>query len=797
MNKQNIPVLPLRDIVIFPHMVAPLFVGRKPSVNALNHVMNKDKKILLVTQKNSDVDNPKPDNLYKVGTLAKVLQMLKLPDGTIKVLVEGMERVKINSFISSSDFLAADFSLLNIKNKNNTNIKALTKIIIEQFESYQKINKKISAELINNTKNYSDYNKLADVVIANLNINISQKQELLEIISLENRLDKIYGYLVAEIDAMQIEKKIKGRVKRQMEKTQKEYYLNEQMKAIQKELGDNDDLDDISEIEKKLKEINLTVEAQDKCNSELKKLKNMSPMSAEATVIRNYLDWIISIPWANPSEISKNINKAKGILEDDHYGLDKVKDRILEYLAVQKRIEKIKGPILCLVGPPGVGKTSLGKSIASATGRSFIRMSLGGIRDEAEIRGHRKTYIGSMPGRFIQAMKKSKTSNPLILLDEIDKLGSDWRGDPSSALLEVLDPEQNNKFNDHYLELDYDLSDVMFVCTANTLNIPPALLDRMEIIRIPGYTEKEKNQIAKRYLVPKQIKNNGLKNSEINFSTTTLNQIIRHYTREAGVRGLEKEISKICRKSVKDLETTIKKKIILDKKNLEKYLGVERFRNSEIEKKNLVGITNGLAWTEVGGEILSIEVLLSLGKGKLTITGKLGEVMRESIQAATSYVRSQSLNLGINPLDFEKYDIHVHVPEGATPKDGPSAGIAIFNSLVSSLTGTKVKRDVAMTGEITLRGRVLPIGGLKEKLYAAVRAGIKTVIISEENKKDLSEIDKEVLKSINIVVVSDAKSILEYTLVKPITPLNISESEIIKMQKNRILSSNLQKSVTH
>ena len=797
MIKHNIPILPLRDIVIFPHMVAPLFVGRKPSVNALTNVMNKDKKILLVTQKNSDVDNPKPDNLYKVGTLAKVLQMLKLPDGTIKVLVEGMDRVKINSLNSSSDFLTADFSLLNIRNKNNTNIKALIKIIIEQFESYQKINKKISAELINNIKNYSDYNKLADVVIANLNINISQKQELLEIISLESRLDKIYGYLISEIDSMQIEKKIKGRVKRQMEKTQKEYYLNEQIKAIQKELGDSEDVDDISEIEKKLTEIKLTTEALDKCNSELKKLKNMSPMSAEATVIRNYLDWVISIPWANPSEISKNINKAKGILENDHYGLDKVKDRILEYLAVQKRIEKIKGPILCLVGPPGVGKTSLGKSIAKATGRNFLRMSLGGVRDEAEIRGHRKTYIGSMPGKFIQSMKKTKTSNPLILLDEIDKLGSDWRGDPSSALLEVLDPEQNNKFNDHYLELDYDLSDVMFVCTANTLNIPPALLDRMEIIRIPGYTEKEKNQIAKKYLVPKQITNNGLKNSEINFSTTTINQIVRHYTREAGVRGLEKEISKICRKSVKDLETKVKKKIILDKKNLEKYLGVERFRNSEIEKKNLVGITNGLAWTEVGGEILSIEVLLSLGKGKLTITGKLGDVMKESIQAASSYVRSQSLNLGINPLDFEKYDIHVHVPEGATPKDGPSAGIAIFNSLVSSLTGIKVKRDVAMTGEITLRGRVLPIGGLKEKLYAAVRAGIKTVIISEENTKDISEIDKEVIKSINIVAVSEAKGILEHTLTKPITPLNLSESDIIKSQNSTILSSNITKTQTH
>ena len=797
MIKHISPILPLRDIVVFPHMVAPLFVGRKSSINALNSVMLKDKKILLVTQKNSDIDKPESKDLFKVGTLAKILQLLKLPDGTIKVLVEGLQRVNINKIDDSGSYLISNYSLINLKNKNTSNVKALSKIIVEQFDAYQKINKKISAEIITNLKAYTDYNKLADVVIANLNISITQKQELLETNSLETILDKIYGYLVSEIDTMQIEKKIKGRVKRQMEKTQKEYYLNEQMKAIQKELGDNEELDDIAEIEKKIKELNLSSEAIDKCKSEVKKLKSMSPMSAEATVLRNYLDWVLSIPWNNPSPISKNINKAKEILESDHYGLDKVKDRILEYLAVQKRITKIKGPILCLVGPPGVGKTSLGKSIANATGRNFVRMSLGGVRDEAEIRGHRKTYIGSMPGRFVQAMKKSKSSNPLILLDEIDKLGSDWRGDPSSALLEVLDPEQNNKFNDHYLELDYDLSNVMFVCTANTLNIPPALMDRMEIIRIPGYTEKEKNKIAQKYLAPKQIINNGLKRSEIKFTPSILNQIIRSYTKEAGVRGLEKEISKICRKSVKELETKSKNKIVLDKKTIEKFLGVEKYRNNEIEKKHLIGITNGLAWTEVGGEILSIEVLLSLGKGKLTITGKLGEVMKESIQAASSYVRSQALNLGINPLDFEKYDIHVHVPEGATPKDGPSAGIAIFNSLVSSLTGIKVKKDVAMTGEITLRGRVLPIGGLKEKLYAAVRAGIKTVLISQENNKDLSELDKEILKSLKIVTVTDAKSILEFSLVKPINPLNISESDILKTQKNAISSSNLEKTITN
>tara|TARA_A100001015_G_scaffold257068_1_gene299499 strand:- start:424 stop:2145 length:1722 start_codon:yes stop_codon:yes gene_type:complete len=563
-----------------------------------------------------------------------------------------------------------------------------------------------------------------------------------------------------------------------MEKTQKEYYLNEQMKAIQKELGENEDLDEIAELERKLNQYNLSKEAKEKCASEIKKLKNMSPMSAEATVIRNYLDWVMSIPWNNPDQISQNINKASTILENDHYGLDKVKERILEYLAVQKRTNKLKGPILCLVGPPGVGKTSLGKSIANSTGRSFVRMSLGGVRDEAEIRGHRKTYIGSMPGRFIQAMKKSKSSNPLILLDEIDKLGSDWRGDPSSALLEVLDPEQNNKFNDHYLELDYDLSDVMFVCTANTLNIPPALLDRMEVIRIPGYTEKEKNQIAKKYLVPKQIKNHSIKKSEIAFNSKVLNSIIRNYTKEAGVRSLEKEISKVCRKTVKKLETSRLKKIKLNEKSLQDFLGIAKYRSSEIEKKNLVGVTNGLAWTEVGGEILSVEVILSIGKGKLTITGKLGEVMRESIQAATSYVKSKSVSLGINPKDFERYDIHIHVPEGATPKDGPSAGIAIFNSLVSSLTNNKIKRDVAMTGEITLRGRVLPIGGLKEKMYAASRAGIKKVLIPQENFREVSEFDKEVIKGIKIIPVSEAFSILDHTLTKSIIPLNLTESQL-------------------
>ncbi len=797
MNNTTLPVLPLRDIVVFPSMVAPLFVGRVQSVNALNHAMTSDKKIFLLAQKNSEIDNPKKSDLYEWGTIAKVLQLLKLPDGTIKVLVEGITRARLNTLNLSNDFLTAKINKIDTKLKKNNNLKALVKIVIDQFQDYSKVNKKIPSDIVNNLISISDPNKIADVVSINLNINMEQKQELLEMHDLEKRLNKIHVYLVSEIDSFQMEKKIKGRVKRQMEKTQKEYYLNEQMKAIQKELGDNDDSDDIAEIEKKITSVKLSKDANEKCKSELKKLKNMSPMSAEATVIRNYLDWILSIPWNSKSEISKNIKKSKKILEEDHYGLDKVKDRILEYLAVQKRTEKLKGPILCLVGPPGVGKTSLGKSIATATGRNFVRMSLGGIRDEAEIRGHRKTYIGSMPGRFIQSMKKAQTSNPLILLDEIDKLGSDWRGDPSSALLEVLDPEQNDKFNDHYLELDYNLSDVMFVCTANTLNIPPALLDRMEIIRIPGYTDKEKNKIAQKYLIPKQIKNHYLKNSEVRFTNKIINQIIRNYTREAGVRNLEKEISKVCRKTVKLLETSTNKLVKLSDEKLKDFLGISRYRSSEIEKKNLIGVTNGLAWTEVGGEILSIEVILSIGKGKLTITGKLGDVMRESVQAAISYVKSHSLNLGIHPFDFDKFDIHVHVPEGATPKDGPSAGIAIFNSLVSSLTSNKVRKDIAMTGEITLRGRVLPIGGLKEKIYAASRAGIKKVLIPEENKNEIIEFDKEILKTIEIIPISEAKSILEHSLTKPISPLNLTESEILEAQKNRFSETNLKENLRH
>lgn len=797
MNFKSIPLLPLRDIVVFPGMVAPLFVGRKQSVNALNNAMTGDKRIFLISQKDSEVDKPNFENLYKCGTVAKVLQLLKLPDGTIKVLVEGIERANLKSIDINKDFISANINLIERKSKINSKIKALTKIVIEQFEEYTKVNKKLPSDLNNNLKSISDPNKISDLVSVNLNITLEQKQELLELVGLEQRLDKIYSYLVEEIDSFQVEKKIKGRVKRQMEKTQKEYYLNEQMKAIQKELGENEDNDEIAEFEIKIDKLNLSKEAKEKCWSEIKKLKNMTPMSAEATVIRNYLDWVLSIPWNSPTMISKNINKSKQILENDHYGLDKVKERILEYLAVQKRSDKLKGPILCLVGPPGVGKTSLGKSIASATGRNFVRMSLGGVRDEAEIRGHRKTYIGSMPGRFIQSMKKSKSSNPLILLDEIDKLGADWRGDPSSALLEVLDPEQNNKFNDHYLELDYDLSDAMFVCTANTLNIPPALLDRMEIIRIPGYTEKEKNKIAQKYLLPKQLKNHVLNKKEVKFGSKIINQIIRSYTREAGVRNLEKEIAKVCRKVVKIIETSKKKSVFLNENLLTKFLGYSKFRTSEIEKKNLIGVTNGLAWTEVGGEILSIEVILSLGKGRLTITGKLGEVMRESVQAAISYVRSNSIDLGIHPFDFDKYDIHVHVPEGATPKDGPSAGVAIFNSLVSSMTANKVKKDVAMTGEITLRGRVLPIGGLKEKIYAAARAGIRTVLIPEQNKYEVNEFDKEILKTVKIIPIIEAKSILEHTLLKSINPLNITESEILQSQKSSQAENILKENLTH
>ena len=778
MNKNNIiPVLPLRDVVVFPGMVVPLFVGREISINALEEVMRTNKKILLVTQKNSNEDSPKYDDLYNVGTLAYVLQLLKLPDGTFKVLVEGQQRAKVIKYIENDKFFTANYNNLTSKIDSIEECKVLCKLILNLFESYANINKKISSEIISSLNSIKDFDILSDNIISHLDIPLKDKQELLSNLSTNKRMENIYSYLDSEINSLNIEKKIKGRVKRQMEKTQKEYYLNEQMKAIQKELGDGDDINDLLELENKINNIKLTNEAKEKAKSELKKLKNMSPMSAEATVVRNYLDWLLGIPWNERAKIKKDIKKARKKLDKDHYGLEKVKDRIIEYLAVQKRKDKIKGPILCLVGPPGVGKTSLGKSIASCTGRSFVRMSLGGIRDEAEIRGHRRTYIGSMPGKIIQGIKKSKQSNPLFLLDEVDKLGSDWRGDPSSALLEVLDPEQNNTFNDHYLEVDYDLSDVMFICTANTLNIPPALYDRLEVIRIAGYTEEEKVQIAKQYLVPKQFTYNGLNAKELKFTDKVLKSLIRFYTREAGVRNLEREIAKISRKVVKNIETSKNKSILLNEKNLDKYSGVKKFRNIEIEKTNLVGVTNGLAWTEVGGELLSIEVTTSLGKGKLTITGKLGEVMKESVQAATSFVKSQSNYFGIKSSIFDKVDLHIHVPEGATPKDGPSAGIAIFNSIVSAFTGIKVKKDIAMTGEITLRGRILPIGGLKEKLLAAVRSGIKIVLIPNDNKKDLVEVPKSISKKIKIIPLENANNVLKYSLVKQPIPIKFTESE--------------------
>ena len=793
-----IPTLPLRDIVVFPGMIAPLFVGRDKSIKALNEVMKSNKKIILITQKNAEIDDPNKEDIYSIGCESKILQLLKLPDGTVKVLVEGIKRVKIIDFKDDEKYISCSYENLKEIIAKEEDLLPLALTAIRRLEKLTSINKKISSETINNIKQLKDPSKIADNIASHLNASILEKHQIFETLDVKKRLNGVIKIMENETSIIGVEKRIRGRVKTQMEKTQREYYLNEQLKAIQKELGEIEDgKDETANLKKSIQKAKMPKDVEKKCLSELKKLKNMSPMSAEATVVRNYIEWILSIPWNNSSAISKDISKAKKILDNDHYGLVKVKDRIIEYLAVQKRIDKIKGPILCLVGPPGVGKTSLGKSIANATGRNFVRMSLGGVRDEAEIRGHRRTYIGSMPGKFIQAMKKSKSSNPLMLLDEIDKLGSDWRGDPSSALLEVLDPEQNNTFNDHYLEVDYDLSDVMFICTANTLNIPPALLDRMEVIRIPGYTEDEKKEIAKKFLVPKQIKNNGLLRNEVFFNKTNIYSIIRNYTREAGVRNLEKEIAKICRKSVKVLETTRKKKILLNKKSIKQFLGIEKYRRNETEKKNLIGVTNGLAWTEVGGELLSIEVLLSIGKGKLTITGKLGDVMKESVQAATSYVRSQASNLGINPKDFEKYDIHVHVPEGATPKDGPSAGVAIFNSLVSSLTTIKVKKDVAMTGEITLRGRVLPIGGLKEKLYAAVRAGIKTVLIPEENEKDLPEINKNIIKSLNIILISEAKSILDYSLTKVISRNVYSESDNIKASKIKISRENLSESITH
>ena len=759
------PVLPLRDIVVFPHMIVPLFVGREKSIHALEEVMKDDKQILLVAQKNASQDDPGRDDIYRVGTVSSVLQLLKLPDGTVKVLVEGNARARIRSFVDNPRFFQVSAEVLPDADNDPREIDALARAAVSQFEQYVKLNKKVPPEVLVSISQIEDPGKLADNVAAHLSLKIADKQELLETNSLAERLEKLYGFMEAEISVLQVEKRIRSRVKRQMEKTQREYYLNEQMKAIQKELGELEDgKDEASELEERIKRTKLSKEAREKAKGELKKLRTMSPMSAEATVVRNYLDWLLSIPWKKRTKVSKDIKRAQAILDADHFGLEKVKERIVEYLAVQQRVDKMKGPILCLVGPPGVGKTSLGKSLAKATGRNFVRFSLGGVRDEAEIRGHRRTYIGSLPGKIVQSMKKAKSSNPLFMLDEIDKMGADFRGDPSSALLEVLDPEQNVNFNDHYLEVDYDLSDVMFVCTANTLRMPQPLLDRMELIRLAGYTEDEKVEIAKRHLIPKQRKEHGLKDEEWAISDEALMDLIRYYTREAGVRSLEREIAGLARKATKEIVGGDKKQVKITRKNLDHYAGVRKFRFGEAELEDQVGVTTGLAWTEVGGELLSIEAVTVPGKGKMTITGKLGDVMQELVQAARSYVRSRSHVLGIKPETFEKVDIHIHVPEGATPKDGPSAGVAMVTSIVSVLTRIPVKATVAMTGEVTLRGRVLPIGGLKEKLLAALRGGLKTVVIPKENEKDLAEIPDNVKKGLKIVPVAAVDEVLRLAL---------------------------------
>jgi ATP-dependent Lon protease len=770
------PVLPLRDIVVFPHMIVPLFVGREKSVRALEDVMKDDKQILLVTQKNAAQDDPQPADIFNVGTVGTVLQLLKLPDGTVKVLVEGGQRAAITRYSENEDFFQATAELIDEKIGEPQELEALSRAVVSQFEQYIKLNKKIPPEVLVSINQIEEPGKLADTVASHLALKIPEKQQLLEMSVVSERLERVYAFMEGEIGVLQVEKRIRNRVKRQMEKTQREYYLNEQLKAIQKELGESEDgRDEAAEIEDRINKTRFSKEAREKALAELKKLRTMSPMSAEATVVRNYLDWMLNIPWKKRTKVKRDIKAAEAVLNADHYGLEKVKERILEYLAVQHRMTKVKGPILCLVGPPGVGKTSLGKSIARATGRNFVRMSLGGVRDEAEVRGHRRTYIGSMPGKVVQGMKKAKSSNPLFLLDEVDKLGADWRGDPSSALLEVLDPEQNSSFNDHYLEVDYDLSDVMFVCTANTMRMPQPLLDRMEIIRVAGYTEDEKVEIAKRHLLDKQTKQHGLKRGEFSISDDALRDIIRYYTREAGVRNLEREIANLSRKSIKDILMKGVEKVHITRRNLDKYAGVRRYHFGEAELEDLIGVTTGLAWTEVGGEILSVEAVTLRGKGRITTTGKLGEVMKESVQAAESYVKSRATEFGIKPPVFERRDIHVHVPEGATPKDGPSAGVAMITSIVSVLTGIPVRKDVAMTGEITLRGRVLPIGGLKEKLLAALRGGLKVVLIPKDNEKDLAEIPDNVKRGLTIVPVSTVDELLRNALTQPLVPIEWSE----------------------
>jgi len=770
------PVLPLRDIVVFPHMIVPLFVGREKSIRALEEVMRSDTFILLATQKNASDDDPTTDSIYDVGTLASVLQLLKLPDGTVKVLVEGAERAKVVKYGERIDFYEADAIVLADSSGERVEAEALARSVVTEFESYVKLNKKVSPEVVGVVQQIDDYAKLADTVASHLAVKIPDKQGILETTVVTERLEKVLGLMESEISVLQVEKRIRTRVKRQMEKTQREYYLNEQMKAIQKELGDEEGRDELAELEEKIKKTKLSKEARDKAIHELKKLRQMSPMSAEATVVRNYLDWLLSIPWNKKSKIKKDLVHAQEILDHDHYGLDKVKERIVEYLAVQTRANKLTGPILCLVGPPGVGKTSLGKSIARATGREFVRVSLGGVRDEAEIRGHRRTYIGSMPGKIIQSMRKAKSSNPLFLLDEVDKMGADFRGDPSSALLEVLDPEQNHTFNDHYLEVDYDLSNVMFITTANTLNIPPPLMDRMEIIRIAGYTEPEKVEIARKHLIPNAISKHGLDAKEWAIDDEALLTMIRRYTREAGVRNLERELSTLIRKAVKELMMSKKKSVKVTGQNLSDYLGVPKHRYGEIEAEDQVGVVTGLAWTDVGGELLTVEGVMMPGKGRMTVTGNLRDVMKESISAAASYVRSRAVAFGIEPPRFDKRDIHVHVPEGATPKDGPSAGVAMVTAIVSVMTGIPARRDVAMTGEITLRGRVLPIGGLKEKLLAALRGGIKRVLIPEENAKDLVDIPESVKSGLEIIPVSRMDEVLPYALTRKPDPIEWDEA---------------------
>lgn len=770
------PVLSLRDVVVFPHMVIPLFVGREKSIQALDVVMTNNQKVVLLSQRDPAIDNPSIKDIYTVGTLARVLQLLRLPDGTVKVLLEGEERVKVKKLLTTPGYFEAQIQPFKEEPGILQEMQALVRTLVTQFEQYVKLQKKIPSDLLSSITSITDPSKLADVVIAHLGFKLNEKQDLLETASVSKRLERVIGFMEGEIGVMHAEKRIRSRVKRQMEKTQREYYLNEQLKAIQKELGEGEEgKDELGELEDKIKKTKLSKEALERAKAELKKLRQMSPMSAEATVVRNYLDWLLDIPWGNQARVKKNLLKAEKILNEDHYGLEKVKERIIEYLAVQNRVGHIHGPILCLVGPPGVGKTSLGKSIARATGRSFVRMSLGGVRDEAEIRGHRRTYIGSMPGKIIQGMKKAKTTNPLYLLDEIDKLGTDWRGDPTSALLEVLDPEQNNTFNDHYLEIDYDLSNVLFVTTANTLNMPQPLMDRMEVIRISGYTEDEKVEIARRYLLPKQMETHGLKKAEISITESALRDIIRTYTLEAGVRNLERELANLCRKAVRYLASPKHKTLKITSKNLNKFAGVPRYRHGMADLEDTIGVTTGLAWTEVGGELLSIEAVMLPGKGKMQITGKLGEVMQESVQAAASYVKSKAPQFGIEPPLFEKRDIHVHVPEGATPKDGPSAGIAMCTSIVSVLTGIPVRKEIAMTGEITLRGRVLPIGGLKEKLLAALRGGIKEVIIPKENEKDLAEIPTNVKKGLKIVPASRIEEVLKIALKEPLQPITWNE----------------------